>query len=91
MIKGRAAKLVLKHDASRIVQTCVKHGTAEQRQEIIEELKDHLMALTKSRYGKFLAMKLFKYGSKEQRAFLIHALKVRDLFFLLLIAPITDY
>jgi pumilio family protein 6 len=75
MIKGRAAKLVLKHDASRIVQTCVKHGTEEQRQEIIDELKDHLMPLTKSRYGKFLAEKLFKYGNKEQRQFLINALK----------------
>ncbi len=75
MIKGRAAKLVLKHDASRIVQTCVKHGTAQQRQEIIDELKDHLLALTKSRYGKFLAMKLFKYGNKEQRAFLVRELK----------------
>lgn len=88
MIKGRAAKLVLKHDASRIVQvskaffspmartsrrlqTCVKHGTSTQRQEIIDELKDHLLAITKSRYGKFLAVKLFVYGSPAQRKTLL--------------------
>ena len=75
LIKGRASQLVLKHDASRIVQTCVKHGTVEQRQAIIEELKPHLLALTKSRYGKFLASKLFIYGSKEQRLYLIEAIR----------------
>lgn len=75
MIKGRCSKLVLKHDASRIIQTCVKHGTPTQRQEIIEELKDHLLPITKSRYGKFLATKLFMYANPAQKTVLLSQLK----------------
>lgn len=32
-------QICLKHDASRIVQTCVKYGNAEQRDLIAQELK----------------------------------------------------
>jgi pumilio family protein 6 len=53
----------------------VKHGTTEQRQEIIDELKDHLLAITKSRYGKFLATKLFVYGSPAQKKTLLAQIK----------------
>ncbi len=58
-----------------MVQKCVKHGTVEQRQEIIEELKDHFLPMMKSRYGKFLAKKLLMYANAEQRKWLLGQFK----------------
>jgi pumilio family protein 6 len=52
VIKGNVSDIVLKHDASRIVQTVVKYGTPEERNQIALELKGKFKQLAESRYSK---------------------------------------
>jgi pumilio homology domain family member 6 len=52
IIGGSVKDIVLKHDASRIVQTAVKYGTSEQRDQIAAELKGGYKDLVQSRYSK---------------------------------------
>lgn len=66
--------LVLKHDASRVVQTLVKHTTKERRDLIVKSLKGNYYKLATSSYGKYLMVKLLHYGSKESRALIVDEL-----------------
>ncbi|CAG8553859.1 9898_t:CDS:2 [Paraglomus brasilianum] len=58
MIMGKIGDLVLKHDASRVVQTLLKFGSKEQRGEVAKALKGKYAELAKSTYGKFLVCKI---------------------------------
>ncbi|XP_015774101.1 PREDICTED: pumilio homolog 3-like [Acropora digitifera] len=60
-------QVIFKHDAGRVLQSCVKFGTAEQRQRLFEQFKGDFVALIKSKYSKFFVKKMLKYGTKEQR------------------------
>ncbi|KAG7665929.1 puf6 [[Candida] subhashii] len=73
--------LVLKHDASRIVQTLVKYSSKERRDKIVQSLKGNYYLLATSAYGKYLLIKLLHYGSKESRTLIIDELhgKLRKL------------
>jgi len=65
LIKGRIQEIIFKHDASRIIQTCLKYGNPSQRKEIISELKGKLVTLSKSHYSHFLASKILKYCDEK--------------------------
>ncbi|KAI5968618.1 puf6 [Candida theae] len=73
--------LVLKHDASRVVQTLVKYSSKERRDRIVEALKGSFYQLATSAYGKYLLIKILHYGSKESRAVIVNELhgKLRKL------------
>ncbi|RLV90393.1 Pumilio y domain family member 6 [Spathaspora sp. JA1] len=73
--------LVMKHDASRIVQTLVKYSSKERRDNIVKALKGNYYVLATSAYGKYLLIKLLHYGSKESRALIVDELhgKLRKL------------
>ncbi|GEQ72249.1 hypothetical protein JCM33374_g5936 [Metschnikowia sp. JCM 33374] len=66
--------LVLKHDASRVVQTLIKHTTKERRDMIVQALKGNFYKLATSSYGKYLLVKILHYGSKESRALIVDEL-----------------
>ncbi|KAI9293435.1 ARM repeat-containing protein [Neoconidiobolus thromboides FSU 785] len=70
LLKGKVVELSLKHDASRIVQTCLKYGSQQHRAIIAEELKGHYLELAKAKYGHFIVLKILKY-CKEQRGSII--------------------
>jgi pumilio homology domain family member 6 len=53
-VRGHVKDLVLKHDASRIIQTLVKRGTAKERDEVAQELKGQFKTLSQNRYSKVL-------------------------------------
>lgn len=74
-------ELVMKHDASRVVQTLVKFSSKVRRDVIVKSLKGHFYHLATSAYGKYLLIKLLHYGSKESRALIINELhgKLRKL------------
>lgn len=38
MMSGKIADVAMKHDASRVLQNCVKFGTQEQRERIANEV-----------------------------------------------------
>lgn len=79
--KDCISDLVLKHDASRVVQTLVKYSTKERREQIVDALKGKFYVLATSAYGKYLLVKLLHYGSKHSRQIIIDELhgKLRKL------------
>lgn len=74
LCEGVIGDLVLKHDASRVVQTLIKYSSKERRSQISKELEPYYYKLATSAYGKYLLVKMLHYGSKEDRARIIHAL-----------------
>lgn len=70
LLKGSWAEVAMKHDGSRIVQTCVKYGSAQQRASLAQELKGHFAEVAKSRYGKHIVNKLLLY-CPDQREVII--------------------
>ena len=54
-VRGRVQDVVLKHDASRIVQTIVKYGSQKERDEIAQELKGRYRDLAQNKYSKVRA------------------------------------
>jgi len=71
LIKGVIASLVFEHSASRFVQTAVKYGNSEQRIAIAKELEGRYIELAKSKYGKFLVLKILEYGNEQVRNLVI--------------------
>lgn len=72
--KDCISDLVLKHDASRVVQTLVKYSNKERREQIVDSLKGKFYQLATSAYGKYLLVKLLHYGSKSSRQAIIDEL-----------------
>ncbi|ORY98669.1 armadillo-type protein [Syncephalastrum racemosum] len=68
VITGHVQEIIFKHDASRIIQTCLKKGNAEQRLTIAKELNGRYEELSKSMYGKFIVQKALEYchGHRSQ-------------------------
>ncbi|EWC48382.1 hypothetical protein DRE_02151 [Drechslerella stenobrocha 248] len=71
IVTGRVKELVFKHDASRVIQTAVKYGSAERRQQIARELQGDYVQLAESAYGKYLVVKLMHYGNAATREAII--------------------
>jgi pumilio homology domain family member 6 len=65
-MKGHIAELAGNHTASRVVQACVKHGTATERSAILKEVEPRLLELAKGSYGHFVVSKLIDAASKEE-------------------------
>ena len=72
--KEHFSDLILKHDASRIVQTLIKYSSKERREEIVNALKGKYYVLATSSYGKYLLVKLLHYGTKNSRQVIIDEL-----------------
>lgn len=62
IIRGKVKDIVFKHDASRIVQTAVKHGSQKERDEIAIELKGNYKELAQSKYSKVLSFPYPRYA-----------------------------
>ena len=67
LITGRISDFVLKHDASRVVQTGIKYGNLEQRKEIARELQGSFVQLAQSKFAKHMIGKLLVHGDDEIR------------------------
>lgn len=72
--KDCISDLVLKHDASRVVQTLVKYSSKDRREQIVDALKGQFYLLATSAYGKYLLVKLLHYGSRKSRQTIIDEL-----------------
>ncbi|KIY50223.1 puf family RNA-binding protein [Fistulina hepatica ATCC 64428] len=70
-IRGHVKEIVLKHDASRIVQTVVKYGRAKERDEIAEELRGEFRTLAQNKYSKFLVSKLIRLCASHRASILM--------------------
>ena len=56
-----------KHDGCRVLQGCLKYGTKEQKNKIIEGLLPFLFKIICGKYSIYLANKIFKYADTEQK------------------------
>lgn len=72
--KDCISDLVLKHDASRVVQSLVKYSSKERREQIVASLTGKFYALATSAYGKYLLVKLLHYGSRSSRQAIMNEL-----------------
>ncbi len=62
---GGLQRLAASPVGSRVLQSCVKHGSAEQRKQILQELNSQLGELSKSPYAYHVVCKLVDTAPKE--------------------------
>ena len=55
---GTLQRLAASPVGSRVLQSCVKHGTAAQRKQILQELQPHMLELSKSPYAYHVVCKI---------------------------------
>ncbi|XP_049460620.1 pumilio homolog 3 [Epinephelus fuscoguttatus] len=75
LIRGKVKQMAFAHDSVRVLQCFIQFGSHEQRQELFEELKDDIIGLCKSQYGKHVVKKLLMYGNKEVVAAVMQTFK----------------
>ncbi|XP_028404711.1 pumilio homolog 3-like [Dendronephthya gigantea] len=71
IIAGHGHEVVFKHDTVRVIEICIKYGSAEQRAKLFDQFKDNIAELALKKYSKFFIKKMMKYGTKEQRSHVI--------------------
>ncbi|XP_068190699.1 pumilio homolog 3 isoform X2 [Antennarius striatus] len=75
LIRGKIKQMAFAHDSVRVIQCFIQFGSHEQKQEVFEELKDDIISLCKSQYGRHVVKKLLMYGNKELTAALMQTFK----------------
>ncbi|XP_076613342.1 pumilio homolog 3 [Chaetodon auriga] len=75
LIHGKIKQMAFAHDSVRVLQCFIQFGSHEQRQEVFEELKDDIIGLCKSQYGRHVVKKLLMYSNKELIAALMQTFK----------------
>ena len=48
------------HDTTRVLQSCLQHGSPSQRREIFEAVKSRIPDMAKEKYAKNIIWKLIK-------------------------------
>ena len=56
-----------KHDGCRVLQGCLKYGSKEQKNKLIEGLLPFLFKIICGKYSIYLANKIFKYADNDQK------------------------
>lgn len=67
LVKGRVKEFIFAHDTVRVLECVFADGTEEHRNLLFEEIKEDIVTLSKSKYGKFLIMKILRYGTKKHK------------------------
>ncbi|XP_034997321.2 pumilio homolog 3 [Hippoglossus stenolepis] len=75
LIRGKTKQMAFAHDSVRVLQCFLQFGSHEQRREVFDELKDDVIGLCKSQYGRHVVKKLLMYGNKELLAAVIQTFK----------------
>ncbi|KAL5483404.1 PUF6 [Sanghuangporus weigelae] len=70
IVRGKVQDVVFKHDASRIIQTLVKYGNQDMRDEVARELKGRYKDLAQNKYSKFIVTKLIRILPKHRPSIL---------------------
>ncbi|XP_068091847.1 pumilio homolog 3 [Hyperolius riggenbachi] len=75
LLRGNVKSVAFAHDTTRVLQCYIKHGDERRRQEVFEELKEHIVDLSKSKYARNIVRKFLMYGTKSQVAEIIKSFK----------------
>jgi hypothetical protein len=71
---GHVLQVTLRHDASRITQCLLQFGTAQQKQQVLQELLAKAFEISKTPYGHFTILKAISYcTSPEDQKRIAHA------------------
>ncbi|KAL2338996.1 hypothetical protein Fmac_013442 [Flemingia macrophylla] len=74
-MKGKIAEIAGSHISSRVLQTCVKHCSQDERDVVFEELRPHFLTLAYNAYAVHLVKKMLDNASKKQLAGFISTLR----------------
>ncbi|XP_072309956.1 pumilio homolog 3 [Eucyclogobius newberryi] len=75
LIRGKSKQMAFAHDSVRVLQCFIQFGSHDQRQEVFDELKEDMVGLCKSQYGRHVVKKLLMYGNKEVVALVMQTFK----------------
>ncbi|XP_072007790.1 pumilio homolog 3 isoform X2 [Engystomops pustulosus] len=75
LLQGNVKSIAFAHDTTRVIQCYIKHANEKQKEAIFEELKEHVVDLSKSKYARNIVRKFLMYGSKSQVAEIIKSFK----------------
>ncbi|XP_069562358.1 pumilio homolog 3 [Brachyistius frenatus] len=75
LIRGKIKQMAFAHDSVRVLQCFIQFSGHQQRLEVFDDLKDDIIGLCKSQYGKHVVKKLLMYGNKELVGSVILAFK----------------
>ncbi|KAF5897943.1 pumilio 3, partial [Clarias magur] len=75
LVRGKIKTIAFAHDSTRVLQCFIQFGNDKQRQEVFDELKDHFVELSKSKYARNIIKKFLMYGNKNQVAEVMVAFK----------------
>ncbi|KAL0367778.1 UNVERIFIED_CONTAM: Pumilio24 [Sesamum radiatum] len=73
-MKGKISEIASSHVSSRVLQTCVKHCTQDERNAVFMELRPRFIALASNTYAVHLVTKMLDHAPKEQLAEFISSL-----------------
>ncbi|XP_077218294.1 pumilio 24 [Tasmannia lanceolata] len=73
-MKGKIPEIAGSHVSSRVLQTCVKYCSQPERDIVFEELRPHLLNLSRNTYAVHLVKKMLDNASKKQLEGFISAL-----------------
>ncbi|EPS61931.1 hypothetical protein M569_12862, partial [Genlisea aurea] len=73
-MKGKISEIAGSHVSSRVLQTCVKHCTQDERDLVFMELRPNFISLARNTYAVHLITKMLDNASKEQLAEFISSL-----------------
>ncbi|KAK8939202.1 hypothetical protein KSP39_PZI011214 [Platanthera zijinensis] len=66
MMSKKFLEVASSHVTARVLQTCVKYGSQEERNVVYEELQPHFLTLSQKKYAVHLVKKLLDTASKKQ-------------------------
>ncbi|XP_018429811.1 PREDICTED: pumilio homolog 3-like, partial [Nanorana parkeri] len=75
LLRGNVKSVAFAHDTTRVIQCYIKHANEKRRQDVFDELKEHVVDLSKSKYARNIVRKFLMYGSKSQVAEIIKSFK----------------
>ncbi|KAK4484228.1 hypothetical protein RD792_011452 [Penstemon davidsonii] len=73
-MKGKISEIASSHVSSRVLQTCVKHCSQEERNAVFVELRPNFIAMSTNTYAVHLVTKMLDNAPKEQLAEFISSL-----------------
>jgi hypothetical protein len=65
VLRGKYREVALKHDGSRLVQSVVQYGDHDQRLEVLEEVGNSIVELSRSPYAHFVVTKLIEFSARS--------------------------
>ncbi|KAF3632793.1 Pumilio -like protein 24 [Capsicum annuum] len=73
-MKGKIPEIASSHVSSRVLQSCVKHCTQDERNAVFVEIRPHFITLASYTYAVHLVTKMLDNASKEQQVEFISSL-----------------